>query len=83
MTIEQLRLAQQARPFKPFDVCTADGYRISVPHPDFLWMPREASRTFVVYRDPEAYQVIDLLLVTALDFNNGRSGRGNGRRRRG
>ncbi len=80
MTVEQLRTAQEAKPFRRFDICLADGQRIPVPQQDFLWMPREASRTFVVYHEKEAYQVIDPLLVTALDFGNGRSRR-NGRRR--
>jgi hypothetical protein len=49
-------------------------------------MPEAASRTFIVYHDPEAYEVIDLLLVTALDFSNGRTRRdgrtrGNGRKK--
>jgi len=69
ITIEQLRAALQAKPFRRFDICLADGQRIAVPHQDFLWMPREASRTFVVYYKPEAYQIIDLSLVTALDFH--------------
>jgi len=82
MTVEQLRLARQTRPFKPFDICLADGQRIPVPHPDFLFAPPEAFRTFVVYRNPEAYQIVDLLLVTTLDFDERRRPSGNGRRRR-
>jgi len=70
VTVEQLRTAKDAKPFRAFDICLADGQRIRVRSAEFLWMPREAARTFVVYRKPEAYLVIDLLLVAALDFSN-------------
>ena len=75
MTVEQLRIAQEAKPFQRFDICLADGQRIPVPSNEFLWMPKKASRTFVVFRTPEAYQIVDLLLVTSLDFLNGRARR--------
>ena len=78
MTIEQLREAHQARPFKPFRICLADGREIKVPHPEFLLAPPGASRTFVVATSSETYKVIDLLLVTSLDFD----GAGRGRRRK-
>ena len=69
MTIEQLREAQQARPFKPFTICLADGRQIPVPHPEFLWSPPGASRTFVVATSNETCKVVDLPLVTSLDFD--------------
>jgi hypothetical protein len=81
MTIEQLRKALHARPFRRFDICLADGQRFPVPHPECLLVPPQASRTFVVYSEPESYQVLDLLLVTALDFPGGRA-RSNGKARR-
>ncbi len=78
MTIDQLREAHQARPFKPFTICLADGREIKVPHPEFLLAPPGASRTFVVATSSETYKVIELLLVTSLDFDGG----GKGRRRK-
>lgn len=72
MTVDQLRIAQDSKPFQPFEICLADGQRIRMPSNEFLWMPKKASRTFVVFRTPEAYQIVDLLLVTSLDFLNGR-----------
>lgn len=83
MTIAQLRDAYQAEPFRPFEICLADGQRIRVPSTEFLLVPPKASRTFVVARDPEHYQVIDLLLVTTLDFGNGRGRPRRYRRHRG
>ncbi len=78
MTIDQLREARQARPFQPFTSCLADGREIKVSHPEFLLAPPGASRTFVVATSSETYKVIDLLLVTSLDFD----GDGKGRRRK-
>jgi hypothetical protein len=45
-------------------------------------MPPKASRAFVVFHTPEAYQIIDLLLVASLDFMNGRARRPMVERRR-
>jgi len=80
MTIEQLRRAKDAKPFQPFDICTADGQRIPVWHPEFLFVPPRAERTFVVAHQDLTYQVIDLLLDSTLDFGDGRAKR-NGKRR--
>ena len=68
MTVEQIRLAQRAKPFQAFDLCLADGQRIPVTSSEFLWLPEQASRTFVVFRTPEAYQIVDFPQVTSLDF---------------
>ena len=60
MTIDQLRSAAKAEPFKPFTVSLADGRRFFVPHPEFVWIPPEASRTFHVAGKGEDESVIDL-----------------------
>lgn len=75
MTVDQLRKAAKAEPFKPFTVSLADGRRFFVPHPEFLWIPPEASRTFVVAESGGDYSILDLLLVTSIDFGNGARGR--------
>ncbi len=74
MTIEQLRKAAKAEPFKAFTVSLADGRRFRVPHPEFLWIPPQASRTFFVAVEGDGESVIDLLLVTSIDFGNGARG---------
>lgn len=79
MSLEQLRLATNKRPFKPFEICLAAGQRIRVRGPEFLWLPPTAQRTFVVYHEPKAADVIDLLLVASLSYGNGAT---NGRARR-
>lgn len=75
MTIERLRGALRAEPFRPFTILVTDGRTYRVAHPDFLLVSPKAERTFVVYdegsNDPEDYLVLDLLLVTGLEFGNG------------
>ena len=71
--MEQLRKAVKAEAFRPFTVSLADGRRFSVPHPEFIWIPPEASRSFHVAGEGEDYSVVDLLLVTSIDFGNGAS----------
>lgn len=72
MTIERFREAVQARPFKPFTLYTADGRVYHVSHPEFILLAPKAERTFVLYnaasRDPEHYVVLDLLLISAIEF---------------
>ena len=75
MTIDQLRIAMQAQPFRPFTVCLGDGRVLPVTHPENIMIGREATRTFVSYGPGDAYRVVDLLLVTSLDFANGHVGK--------
>ena len=65
MTIEQLILMHQARPFQPFDIFLADGRSLPVEHPEFL----SRSPTGRHHRSGCAdgtIEVVDLLLVTSL-----------------
>ena len=48
-------------------------------HQEYLLIAPQAQRTFVVASEDEDYSVVDLLLVTSLDYNNSRS---NGRSKR-
>lgn len=83
MTIEQLRGALQSRPFQPFRINLADGRVVAVRSPEFVSMAPKAERTFLVWGSRgEDFMIIDLLLVTSLDFGNGLA-RGTGRRRTG
>ncbi|MCY2964048.1 MAG: hypothetical protein NT069_10455 [Planctomycetota bacterium] len=67
MTIEQLRSAHRAQPFKPFVLHLADGRELPVHHPDFL-APSPSGRTVLVYQPDDTSNVVDLLLVTDLEF---------------
>ena len=70
MTIEQLQRLHQARPFRPFKVHLADGRAIPVTHPEFL-SHSPTGRTMIVHTKGEAFEVIDLLLVSSLEVPDG------------
>jgi hypothetical protein len=66
MTIEQLRNVHQAQPFRPFHLHLADGRVLPVPHQEFL-SHSPSSRTVIVYGEGDAFEIVDLLLVTAIE----------------
>lgn len=67
MTIEQVRKAYDARPFVPFLLHLADGREIRVRSREFMGgVP--GGRTVTVHQPDGRRNVIDLLLVTDLDF---------------
>jgi hypothetical protein len=75
MTIEQLKSAYDARPFHPFVMHLADGRAISVSSPEFM-LTTPSGRTVVVAQPDDTVNIIDLLLITDLEFKpNGRSPR--------
>jgi hypothetical protein len=74
VTIEQLRIMHQARPFKPFDLHLADGRAIPVLHPEFL-SQSATGRTIGVAVEDDVIEVIDLLLVTSLKPRTNSAGR--------
>ncbi len=78
MTIETLKNAYEAQPFKPFVIHLADGRQMSVSSREFILAP-QTSRTFVVYQPDGGFHLLDLLLVTGLEF--GPENRGRKRRR--
>ena len=69
MTIEQIRKAYEAQPFVPFVLHLADGREILVRSPEF--MAPAPSRTIIVYQPDDRTNIVDLLLVTDLEFENG------------
>ncbi len=73
MTIEQLRAVYAAQPFRPFVLHLADGRDIPVPSREFL-SPAPTGRTFVVWRQDGAAHLVDLLLVTDLEFKGTANG---------
>jgi hypothetical protein len=79
MTIEQVRTAATAKPFRPFLLQLADGREIPVQHPEF--MPAVPSgRTIVVCQPDDTVNIIDLLLVTDLEFKPAKNGAGKRKR---
>ncbi|MCE9548190.1 MAG: hypothetical protein K8T25_22180 [Planctomycetia bacterium] len=74
MTIEQLKVVYDAVPFKPFVLHLADGREIPVRHRDFI-MSAPSGRTIVVYQPDDTCNIIDLLLVTDLEFKPASNGK--------
>jgi hypothetical protein len=67
MTTEQLQRAIHATLFRPFVLRADDGQQLPVPHPDFIAHP-PGTRTVVVTMANGDYEVVDLLLVVGLMF---------------
>jgi hypothetical protein len=67
MTIEQVRSAYNAQPFRPFVMHLADDRQVVVRHPELMAFA-PSGRTVTVYQPDDSSNTIDLLLVTDLDF---------------
>ena len=81
MTLEQLRRIHGSRPFRPFTMYMADGRSLTVPHPEMLWVPPQATRTVHVEVAPDVSEYVDLLLVASIQVGNGKASH-NGRKKR-
>jgi hypothetical protein len=66
VTIEQLRAAHGAAPFRPFMIHMADGRTFPISHPDFLFIT-PAGRTGIVAHDDDSFNIIDVLLMTEIE----------------
>ena len=77
MTIEQLRNVYDSKPFRPFVIHLADGRQIPVLSREVM-LTAPSGRTIVVYQPDDTLNLIDLLLVTDLEFHP----RSNGSSRR-
>jgi hypothetical protein len=78
MTIQKLMEAHNRQPFHPFTIHIADGTSVRVRDPEFLMRTGGGRTIHVATGRGEEAQIIDLLLVTKLSFND-RVSRGNGR----
>lgn len=67
MTVQQLRAALHGMPFRQFTLHMGDGRSFHVPHPDFLSMS-PTGRTVIVYQQDDDFSILDLLLMTEIEF---------------
>ncbi len=76
MTIQQLKAAHRAVPFRPFTVHMTDGRSFRVPHPDFLFMS-PTGRTVIICEEGEAedFSILDLLLMTEIEWSQASTSR--------
>lgn len=81
MTIERMQSAYNQQPFKPFVIHLADGREIPVISREFI-MATPSGRTVIVGQPDDSFNIIDLLLVTDLEFKEIKSGNGSGKKRR-
>jgi hypothetical protein len=79
MTVEQLRAAYNAQPFRPFVIHLADGRSVPVHHREFI-MTVPSGRTIVVCQPDDTLNIIDLLLVTDLEIKTVANGSAKKRR---
>jgi hypothetical protein len=66
MRVEELRTLYHAEPFEPFTLHLADGREIPVRHREFVALA-PSGRTLTVYQPDDSFNVVDLMLVTALE----------------
>ena len=77
MTIQQLKKALAPNTFQPFTIRLTDGQAFRVTYPEWVYIAPSAERTFVMADKDGTYSVVDLLLVTTLEF--GKNGHGKSR----
>ena len=71
MSPDFVRRSVARKPFRPFIIHLADGRAVPVRSPEFIQVPPEREGRLVVVEDTAgSTHVIDLLLVTELEFPN-------------
>ncbi len=80
MDLNSIRSALREQPFKPFDLCLADGRRVAVKHPEFVAMNQ---RIVIVTDEDSATKILEPLLIVSLEpaTGGGKSGNGTSRRK--
>ncbi|MEX0978796.1 MAG: hypothetical protein WDZ48_08100 [Pirellulales bacterium] len=75
MDLNSIRNALHEQPFKPFELCLADGRRVSVKHPEFVAM----NQRIVIVTDEESNtKILEPLLIVSLEPAAGKRKGGNG-----
>jgi hypothetical protein len=74
--LNSIRNALREQPFRPFDLCLADGRRVAVKHPEFV----ARNKRIVVVLDEVSYSTtIEPLLIVSLESAATKKN-GNGKR---
>jgi hypothetical protein len=74
MTTSEIRKLHEASPFRPFVIHMADGRKIRVAHPEFM-ATAPSSRMVVVFQTDGSFEIVDVLLVTALQVRSNGAGK--------
>jgi len=73
MKADHLRSASRARPFRPFRIHLADGREIPVGHPENVTVTSD-DRCVFVYVPGEGFELLDVPLVTGIDYRRRKRG---------
>jgi len=79
MTIDQIRNAYNAQPFQPFVIHLADGREVPVVSRESI-MAAPSGRTVVVCQSDDRVNIIDMPLITDLEFRRQSNGKRKGRK---
>jgi len=74
MTGDAFRKAWRGEPFEPFRLNLASGRTVRVTHPEFVAVSPGARTVAVFERGSEGAEIIGLLLVESIEFENGANG---------
>jgi hypothetical protein len=68
--LEEIRSLIRKAPFAPFRLHLADGRKLAVPHPDFVWLPLPG--VFYVFHEKDQFgERINPLLIVSIESVNG------------
>ena len=79
MTKDAIHSTLHAEPFRPFSLRLTDGTLVPVPHPDFLVLS-QGGRTAIVNTEGEKFSIVDIGLVTTIEFGTLPADSGSGQR---
>jgi hypothetical protein len=79
MDLNSIRNALHEQPFRPFELCLADGRRFPVTHPEFVAMNQ---RIVIVTDEESATKILEPLLIVSLEHVGGTGKSGNGSHKR-
>jgi len=68
--LQEIRDLARKAPFSPFEIHLADGRKLKVPHPDFVWLPKPGV-FFYFHTDRGASERINPLLIVSVESENG------------
>ena len=68
--LQEIRALTEVAPFRPFTLHLADGRKLTVPHPDFVWLPHPG--VFYYYHQNRRFgERINPLLIVSVESENG------------
>jgi hypothetical protein len=72
--LQEIRDLAQRAPFSPFTIHLADGRKLAVPHPDFIWLPKPGV-FFYFHSERGSSERINPLLIVSVESANGAESR--------